>query len=129
MVKRLFNVRVSIIICLFQYVPLTVDSMCTLLYDVMNWEQFAIHLPNITSSDVERIQLNYHHSVHDCERALVKYWLSVHPKASWDDVMIALHEAGEQKLARNVMDMVKQSIYLMSFAINHCYAFSKICIH
>lgn len=85
--------------------------MSTLL-DVQDWAKFVIHLPNITSSDVERIKQDHPlSSACEIERMFIEYWLDVYHEASWTDVALALYKVGELKLAMDVIKMVNIKVF------------------
>ena len=71
------------------------------LTDLANWERFAIHLPGINLTDTNKITKEFN-CVDRQKLELFDLWLSRYPSASWDDVISALKEIGEDRIARDI---------------------------
>ena len=72
------------------------------LKDLVNWERLAIHLPKITTSDIEIIKQNKPFDVNAQKQALFDKWLRSYPNASWDAVVLALEVIDENTLAKKL---------------------------
>ena len=72
------------------------------LKKLVNWEQMAIHLPNIDASVIETIKKESQNDLAKQKLPLCTKWLSVYPDASWEDIVHALREAEENVLANEV---------------------------
>ena len=81
---------------------LTVDQLDQKLKDLVRWERFAIHLPEVTTSDTEKISKEFR-SVDDQKMELYKLWLRKYKKASWSDVRSALKKIDENSLAEEII--------------------------
>ena len=68
------------------------------LAELVNWQRFATHLPNITRGDVEQIEQD-NRDVQRQKLELYGTWLRKCPNASWNDIVLALVKAGENTLA------------------------------
>ena len=68
------------------------------LADLVNWQKFAIHLPDITRGDIEEIEKN-RNDIAEQKLALFGTWLRKSSDASWNDVISALEKAQEKRLA------------------------------
>ena len=67
------------------------------LKDLVQWEQFAIHLPGITQPDIDTIKRD-ESSTAGQKQALFDQWLRLCPKASWVNVVQALEKTGEMRI-------------------------------
>ena len=83
----------------------TVRELDQHLKDLVNWERFATHLPNIEQSYLDIIKKD-EHDVLNQKLALYKKWLKVCPTASWNDVIQALELIEEHSLASNLKENV-----------------------
>ena len=68
------------------------------LADLVHWQRFATHLPDITRTDIDMIKKN-RLDVADQKLALFGTWLRKSSDASWNDVISALEKAQEKNLA------------------------------
>ena len=68
------------------------------LVELVNWQRFATHLPNLTRADIEEIQKN-RNDIKDQKLELFGTWLRKSSDASWNDVMSALERAQEKRLS------------------------------
>ena len=79
----------------------TVSELDLNLADLVDWQIFATHLPNITNTDIRQIE-------HDTRKLaqqkldLFGTWLRRRPTASWRDVTTALEKAKENALANAI---------------------------
>ena len=76
---------------------LTVKELYEELKHLVYWEQFAIHLPGITSTNIEVIKRDQPNNVDDQKLALFRQWLRRTPKTSWKHVIDALEAVGENR--------------------------------
>ena len=68
------------------------------LVELVNWQRFATHLPNLTKADIEEIEKN-RSDVKDQKLELFGTWLRKSSNASWNDVISALDKAQEKRLS------------------------------
>ena len=78
---------------------LTVQVMDECLKGLVNWQRFAINLPEIEPEDISIIMNNKHDDICDQRLALYEKWLHAYPNASWDDVIRALEIMKENTIA------------------------------
>ena len=71
------------------------------------WQEFAIFLPKIQQSDVDKIEAE-RTGVNRQKMALWTKWTSVYPSGSWGDVVAALKKAKENKLAEKIEEKLKE---------------------
>ena len=83
-------------------VSLTVRDLDDHLRDLVKWKRFALYLPGIDQSDIEVIDTEKHDDVAEQKLLLFSKWLSVHPKATWEDVIQALEKSDELKMANKL---------------------------
>ena len=79
----------------------TVGELVEHLRELVHWEQVAIHLPGIDSSDIEKIKKD-NSQTEDQKQVLYDKWLRVHLDASWENVILALQRARENALAASL---------------------------
>ena len=72
------------------------------LAELVNWQRFAIHLPDLTAEDIEQIKLDNNSSVAKQKLGLYRKWLQKSTKASWEYVITALDKAKENVLADEI---------------------------
>ena len=93
----------------------TVQELDRQLKNIVNWERLAIHLPNITQTDIDIIKQENPLSVNRQKQALFDKWLQSYPNASWDAVVLALEVIEENTLAENIQkQQYKQKVSLTS---------------
>ena len=73
------------------------------LEDLVDWEQFALYLPNIRQSHIAAIKRD-ESSTAGQKQALFDRWLRVCPKASWVNVVQALEKTGEMRITSKLKD-------------------------
>ena len=77
------------------------DQLIELLDTLVNWQKFGAFLPGIKSEHIQVIECDIR-GTDQQKAALFSKWLSVHPKASWQDVVFALEKSQEYSLASRV---------------------------
>ena len=83
-------------------VSLTVRDLDDHLRDLVKWKRFALYLPGIDLSDIEVIDIEKRDDVAEQKLLLFSKWLSVHLKATWQDVVLALEKADEFTIANKL---------------------------
>ena len=83
-------------------VLLTVRDLDDHLRDLVKWKRFALYLPGIDYSEIQVIDTKNHGDVPEQKLLLFSKWLSVHPKATWQDVTQALEKADEFTIANKL---------------------------
>ena len=81
---------------------LTVRDLDDHLRDLVKWKRFALYLPGIDQSNIEVIVTEKRDDVAEQKLLLFSKWLSVHPKATWEDVTQALEKADEFTIANKL---------------------------
>ena len=81
---------------------LTVPELDICLRDLVNWQRFAVYLPQIDQTDNYIIEKNNRNDVVDQKLALYETWLKVCPDATWDNVIHALESVKENTLASKI---------------------------
>ena len=72
------------------------------LAELVNWQRFATHLPDLTAGDIEQIKLDNNSNVAQQKLGLYRKWLQTSTKASWEYVITALEKAKENVLADEI---------------------------
>ena len=67
------------------------------LAELVNWQTFATHLPDLTRGDIEQIEQN-NRDVQRQKLELYGTWLRRCPNASWNDIVLALENSKETTL-------------------------------
>ena len=80
----------------------TVQELDQCLQDLIHWERFAIHLPGLEQSNVNKIMKDKRDDTVDQKLALYETWLQVYPNASWENVLRALRKVKENTLAKDI---------------------------
>ena len=83
-------------------VPLIVRDLDDNLRDLVKWKRFALYLPGIDQSDIEVIDTEKRDDVAEQKLLLFSKWLSVHPKATWQEVVLALEKTDEFTIANKL---------------------------
>ena len=86
-----------------------VKDLVLRLKDLVEWVPFAEQLPGIKQSHIELIKAENRGKINDEKRALFIKWLAVYPDASYNDVINALKEAEEMKLATEIAKITGKS--------------------
>ena len=81
------------------------------LADLVHWQRFATHLPDLTRGDIEEIEKN-RPDIADQKLALFGTWLRKSSKATWNDVISALEKAKEKRLSDVLRKVCYSSISL-----------------
>ena len=68
------------------------------LAELVNWQRFATHLPDLTRGDIEQIEQD-NHDVQRQKLEIYGTWLRRCPSASWNDIVLALKNSKETTLA------------------------------
>ena len=68
------------------------------LAELVNWQRFATHLPDLTRGDIDQIEQN-NRDVQRQKLELYGTWLRRCPNASWNDIVLALKRSRENSLA------------------------------
>ena len=68
------------------------------LAELVNWQRFATHLPNLTRGDIEQIEQD-NRDIQRQKLELYGTWLRRCPIASWNDIALALENSKETTLA------------------------------
>ena len=83
---------------------LTVKGLLENLKDLVRWKTFAIHLPEIEQTDIVTIESDSRDDNVDQNQRLYDKWVRVYPEASWEDVIVALEKAKENKIAKSLRE-------------------------
>uniref|UniRef100_A0A1X7UKD2 Death domain-containing protein n=1 Tax=Amphimedon queenslandica TaxID=400682 RepID=A0A1X7UKD2_AMPQE len=78
------------------------------LEPLVNWKPFGHCLPEITYSDVSKIEAE-NTKIDEQKSALYTKWLSVAPKATWSDVINALRKVRQNKIVQNIRRNLQKS--------------------
>ena len=82
------------------------------LESLVEWQKFAIFLPGIWQSDVDKIEASIKaETTGKLDRqkmALWTKWTSVYPSGSWDDVVAALKKVEKITLAEEIEKKLKK---------------------
>ena len=78
------------------------------LTELVNWQRFATHLPDIKREDIEQIEQD-NRDVQRQKLELYGTWLRRCPNASWNDIVLALEKARENTLA----DIIKKKFNVL----------------
>ena len=77
------------------------DQLIELLDTLVSWQKFGTFLPGIKSEHIQVIERDIRGT--DLQKAaLISKWLSVHPEASWQDVLFALEKSQNYTLASRI---------------------------
>lgn len=71
------------------------------LEELIDWERFAIFLPQIKQHHVDKIKKD-NLGVDNSKLALWTVWIKIYPQANWSDVLEALKKVREYKLADDI---------------------------
>ena len=79
-------------------------NLSTELVTVINWFLLGINL-GLPKHELSKIQQNYVHQGNDQQRVEMLYlWLQRRPNATWEDVVRALHQMGENTVAEEIRE-------------------------
>ena len=79
------------------------DQLIKLLDPLVNWQKFGTFLRGIKSEHIQEIERDKKENDQQ-KAALFTKWLSIHPEASWQDVLSALETSEEHTLALDVQN-------------------------
>ena len=83
---------------------LNLKNLSTELVTVINWFLLGINL-GLPKHELSKIQQNYAHQGNDQQRVEMLYlWLQRTPNATWEDVVRALQQMGENVVAENIRE-------------------------
>ena len=85
----------------------TVPSLIGLvakLKKLVHWKEFAIFLPDIDETDIEKVDLENPRNIDLQKQALFSKWLHKCAHPSWEDVISALESTDENMIAQSVSD-------------------------
>ena len=94
-----------------------VRDLDTHLKVLVNWERFGIHLPGIEPYHTEAIRRE-RQTTYDLQKiALYDKWLTVCPTASWGNVIKALEEIDENRIANDLKNIMTGSSVIPIFSL------------
>ena len=73
------------------------------------WERFALHLPQITQTDIDIIKREVKNDIKGQKQALFNKWLQVYPSASWEHVILALQTVDESYIAQTILHCLPEA--------------------
>ena len=73
------------------------------------WETFALHLPQITQTDIDIIKREVKNDIKGQKQALFNKWLQVYPSASWEHVILALQTVDESYIAQTILHCLPEA--------------------
>ena len=85
------------------------DLLIELLDALVNWEKFGTFLPGIKSEHIQVIERDIR-GTDQQKAALFSKWLSVHPEASWQNVLFALEKSQEHSLSSRVYQKLNTTL-------------------
>ena len=68
------------------------------LAELVNWQRFATHLPDLTTGDIKQLEQD-NRNIQRQKLELYGTWLRRCPNASWNDIVLALENSKETTLA------------------------------
>ena len=81
---------------------LTVKNLFSELTTITNWYQLGVYL-NLQTHELDKIQQDHAYHGNDRQRLeMLRLWLRRTPNATWDDVVSALQQMGEDRVAENI---------------------------
>ena len=80
------------------------------LAELVNWQRFATHLPDLTRGDIEQIEQDHRDDVQRKKLELYGRWLTRCPNASWNNIVLALEKSNEFTLA----NVIKRKLYVQT---------------
>ena len=88
----------------------TVAQLEELLQSLVRWQQFGIHLSEITDVTIKEIERDRPGNNELQKMDLFSKWLQVDPSASWKDVIVALKKANEHTLASIIGEVTNTTV-------------------
>ena len=86
----------------------TVKELDNKLRNLVYWERFALHLPQITQKDIKIIKGDNPLNTASQKQALFNKWLGLYPNASWEHVIIALETVDENSIAQTILQCLPE---------------------
>ena len=81
---------------------LNVKNLSSELTTITNWYQLGVYL-NLQTHELNKIQQDHANQGNDRQRLeMLALWLQRTPNATWEDVVSALEQMGENRVAENV---------------------------
>ena len=81
---------------------LNVKNLSSELTTITNWYQLGLYL-NLQTHDLSKIQQDHAHHGNDRQMLeMLSLWLRRTPNATWEDVVNALQQMGENRVAENI---------------------------
>ena len=81
---------------------LNVKNLFTELTTITNWYQLGVYL-NLQTHELDKIQLDHAHQGNDRQMlGMLSLWLRRTPNATWEDVVSALQQMGENRVAEKI---------------------------
>ena len=81
---------------------LNVKNLSSELTTITDWYQLGVYL-NLQTHELDKIQQDHAHQGNDRQRLeMLALWLRCTLNASWEDVVSALQQMGENRVAENV---------------------------
>ena len=73
------------------------------------WERFALHLPQITQTDINIIKREVKDDIKGQKQAIFSKWLRVYSSASWEHVILALETVDENYIAQTILHCLPEA--------------------
>ena len=92
-------------------VPITEQLVQKELRDIMDWDKLGVYL-GVPSSTYRAIELQFLqvHGPGRCRNELINKWWRQTPNANWGDVIAALKEMGENRLAAHLEEKYQKPV-------------------
>ena len=81
---------------------MTLQNLTSDLWSVVNWHSLGLLL-GVPPSELRRIELDFI-SNSERKKSEMLYWWLRNKQASWHDIVKALHESGEHRLADTIRE-------------------------
>ena len=87
---------------------LNVKNLSSELTEITNWYRLGLNL-NLQTHELKKIQQDHAHRGSDQQMLeMLDKWLRRTPTATWDDVVTALQQMGENRVAENIRQKHKR---------------------
>ena len=81
---------------------LNVKNLSSELTTITNWYQLGVYL-NLQTHELDKIQQDHAHHGNDRQMlGMLALWLRRTPNATWGDIVSALQQMGENRVAKNI---------------------------
>ena len=105
---------------------LNFNNLCAELKTVNDWHQLGINL-HVPADDLTEIERSYKMN-HRQRAAMLDLWLRRTPNAVWKDVVDALQQMGENRVAENIRQKYIRGGSKLPTAVQHkCYEYTIEC--